>query len=188
MYFLFLTIKNILSANTCNEGAGWHGLPIGRHNHLAGRVRQRNVFLENCIVKPEVRHNIHNPYDALKFFIDETMLRHISRSTIKHGRTVDSDFDLSLSDLETFIGLQYARGVYGNTHSVDFLWSHKFGCKIFFDNMSRNKFSPIKRFIRFNDRSVRGERILLDKFAHFRDTFDAFVENCSKSFTPGKVY
>lgn len=166
-------------------GNGWRGIPIGHFNQLRGRIRQRNIFHENPGVKPAIRSVIHSPYDAWKCLIDETMLRHIHRSTIGYGRTVDPEFDIELADLESFIGLQYARGVYGNTHSISFLWSQKFGCKLFSDTMSRNKFCLMKRFIRFDNRQARGERILLDKFTHIRDIFQAFAENCRKSFTPG---
>ena len=37
----------------------------------------------------------------------------------------DEQSTVSLAELETFIGLQYARGIYGKDHPVSFLWSKK---------------------------------------------------------------
>ena len=39
----------------------------------------------------------------------------------------ESKFVLPMEKLEAFITLQYARGVYGKSHSVNFLLSEKYG-------------------------------------------------------------
>ena len=65
-----------------------------------------------------------SPYDVWKDFISEHILRMICRYTNQEAqRRGDEQFTVSLADLETFIGLQYARGIYGKSHSVAFLWS-----------------------------------------------------------------
>ena len=54
------------------------------------------------------------PYDAWKHFIDESLLRIIAKFTTEEAaRRGDNEFVLDLHHLETFIGLQYARGLYG---------------------------------------------------------------------------
>ena len=58
-------------------------------------------------------------------------------------RKGDEQFNVSLAELETFIGLQYARGIYGKDHSVAFLWSKRYGVPTFYENMSRDCFLKI---------------------------------------------
>ena len=53
--------------------------------------------------------------------------------------------------LEAFIALQYARGIYGKGHSLDFLWNEMYGPKIFPETMPQNMFKSILRLLRFDD-------------------------------------
>ena len=65
----------------------------------------------------------------------------ICRYTNKEAqRRGDEQFTVSLAKLETFIGLQYARGIYGKGHPVAFSQSKKYGVPIFYENMSRDIF------------------------------------------------
>lgn len=50
--------------------------------------------------------------------------------------------------------------------------------------MSRDRFCEIKKYLRFDHRAERQERIASDKFALIRDIFDMFSENCRRSYTP----
>ena len=55
-----------------------------------------------------------SPYDVWKHFISEHILRVICRYTNEEDqRRGDEQFTVSLADLETFIRLQYARGIQG---------------------------------------------------------------------------
>ena len=92
------------------------------------------------------------------------MLRHI----------LDCTNDFSIDDLESFIGLQYARSLYNKTLPADFLWSQSYGPGIFSLTMSRTKFKKILRCLRFDLKSTRRVRVLEDKFALIQDIFDAF--------------
>ena len=91
----------------------------------SGRAGAHNVF----IAKPEVPRDVassRSPYDEWKHFISEHILRMICRYTNKEAqRRDDEQFTVSLAELETFIGLQYAREIYGKDHPVSFLWSKK---------------------------------------------------------------
>ena len=55
-------------------------------------------------------------------------------------RRGNKQFTVSLAELETFIGLRYARGIYGKDHPVAFLWFERYGTPIFYENMSRDIF------------------------------------------------
>ena len=96
----------------------------------------------------------------------------------------DKSWELSLEKFEAFIALTYARGIYGKSHSTDFLWNKTYGPKIFGETMSRSDYKKIHRFIRFDNRSTRSERIKSDKFTHIREIFDLFVENCRGAYIP----
>ena len=91
---------------------------------------------------------------------------------------------MSLADLETFIRLQYARGIYGRGHPVAFLWSKRYGIPIFHENMSRDYFLKILKYLRFDDKPNRvrsGPRA--DKFAPIRQVFEHFANQCQKKYT-----
>ena len=56
-------------------------------------------------------------YNVWKHFISEHILHIICRYTNKEAqRRSDEQFIVSIANLETFIGLQYARGIYGKDH------------------------------------------------------------------------
>ena len=84
-----------------------------------------NVFT----AKPKVPRDVassRSPYDVWKHFISVHILRMICRYTNEEAqRRDDKQFTVSLAELETFIELQYARGIYGKDHPVSFLWSEK---------------------------------------------------------------
>ena len=61
-------------------------------------------------------------------FVHESILRTIVKFTTAEAiRRGDVDFSLSLDELETFIALQYARGLYEKNHPVSFLWNKRYG-------------------------------------------------------------
>jgi len=85
----------------------------------------------------------------------------------------------------SFLGLLYLRGVMNaKNFPVDLLWSDEYGCQAFRRAMPRNRFREIKRFIRFDCRTTRSERIKDDKFCMMSWVLTRFVENCQKSYMP----
>ena len=71
-----------------------------------------------------------------KHFISEHILRIICRYTNEEAqRRSDEQFTLRLAELETFIGIQYAGGIYGKDHLVAFMWSKRYGIPIFYENV-----------------------------------------------------
>ena len=99
---------------------------------LTGRTAAHNVFTASPGVPHSVSCTITTPYDAWKMFIHEPILRSITKFTIDEAvRCGDADFSLTLDELESFIALQYARGVYRKNHLVAFLWSKNYGIPFF---------------------------------------------------------
>ena len=94
--------------------------------------------------KPGVSRDVassRSPYDVWKHFIFEHILRITCEYTNEGAQRRDDDqFIVSFADLETFVGLQYARGIYGKGHLVSFLWSKRYGISIFYENMCRDCF------------------------------------------------
>ena len=112
---------------------------------------------------------------AWKLFIDESIFRQVQNYTVIEARKQNSQWGVSPYLLEAFIALQYARGIYGKGHSLDFLWNEMHGPKIFCETMPRNTFKSILRFLRFDDKSTRRGQLDTDKFTHIREIFEKFL-------------
>lgn len=129
--------------------------------------------------------NMESSYSALQLLIDERMLRHIVRCTEMEGKRVLGEWSLSPNELEIFIALCYVRGALGCKNiPLRSLWSEKWGIQIFKDSMPRTKFEEILRFIHFDIRTERRERLETDKFALISTIWDQFIDNCKKLYVP----
>ena len=78
-----------------------------------GRASSSKVFAERPGPTSYCHRSVVNgsPYSAFHLFIDEHILKCIQKHTIDHGKKDNDDFDLHVDELESFIGLQIARGV-----------------------------------------------------------------------------
>jgi len=63
--------------------------------------------------------------------------------------------DLNMCELESFIALQYARGLYGKNNLLHFLYSETYGIPIFSENMSHDRFTAILKYLSFDDKPNR---------------------------------
>ena len=147
----------------------------------SGHSRAHNVFT----AKPEVSRDVassRSPYNVWKYYIFEYILHIICRYTNEEAqRRGDELFTVSLAKLETFIGLQYARGIYGKDHPVAFFWSKRYGISIFYENMSRDYFIKILKYLRFDDKKKRVRSGPgADKFAPIRQAFENLTNQCQK--------
>ena len=140
---------------------------------VAGRMPAHNVFTGASGVPRQVSQSITIPYNAWKHFIPESILRSIVKYTTEEAhRRGDTNFSLSLSDLEAFIALQYARGLYGKNHPVSFLYNKEYGIPIFSKTMPRDRFLIILKYVRFDDKPNRKRSGPdADKFAPTREVF-----------------
>ena len=99
-------------------------------------------------------------------------------------RRGDKQFTVSLADLESYIKLQYAREIYGKGHLVAFLWSKRCGISIFYESMSRDYFSKILKYQRFDDKSNRVKSGRgAENFATIGQIFVHFANHCQKKYT-----
>ena len=91
---------------------------------------------------------------------------------------------MNLANLETFIELQSARGIYGKGHSVAFLWCKGYGIPIFYENTSRDYFLKILKYLRLDDKPNRiRSGPGADKFARIRQIFQHFANQSQNKYT-----
>ena len=158
------------------DGTKWTGANDG-----VGRNQAQNIFRVNPGVTAYCR-NIKSPVDAWRTLIDEGCIRYIIACTNEYAQTFDPNWSLPESELESFIGLLYLRGLMNQRNfPLDLLWSKEFGNEAFTSTMSRDRFKSIKRFIRFDKRSMRRENIQNDKFCMISWVLNRFVENSMKT-------
>ena len=85
-------------------------------NSTVGKTPAHNIFTGPSGVPRQVSQSITSAYDAWKQFIPEVILRSIVKYTTEEAhRNGDTNFSLSPNELEAFIALQHARGLYGKT-------------------------------------------------------------------------
>lgn len=146
-----------------------------------GRISFQNILQKAPGVKTFVRARVDAPLDAWLEYIDRNMLRKIA--DYSNLSKMDGLSDITVDDLMAFIGLNYARGLYGKHIPVADLWSAKFGIHVFPKTMSRTKYQYIAKNIRFDNKNERSSR-LHDRFTHVREIFDDFVTNCITKYVP----
>ena len=89
------------------------------------------------------------------------------------------------TEIKAFIGLCLYAGLHkSNPEAVSLLWSENKGRPIFTATMSRNRFTSILKFLRFDNRATRQERQPDDKLAPFRDLWSLFQVQLPKFYIP----
>ena len=151
---------------------------------VVGRTPAHNVYTGASGVPRQVSQSISTPYDAWKHFIPEVILRSIVKYTTEEAhRRGDTNFSLTLSELEAFIALQYGRGLYGKNHPLWFLFNKEYGISVFSKTMPRDRFLKILKYLRFDDKPNRqrtGPRA--DRFAPIREVFETFSSMCQTKY------
>lgn len=155
-----------------------------------GRAPSQNIFRANAGITTKTRATVSedSKKSAFSLLIDEKMLRNIRRCTeTEASRVLGKTWILTLEELETFIGLCYLRGVLGGKNlPLHSFWSDEFGVAVFKQSMARDRFYEIMRFLRFDIKSTRKERLNTDKFALASELWNPFIENCQKCFIPSQ--
>ena len=151
-----------------------------------GRIQQQKVFKAKVGLTNYCRA-VATPLDALRLLVDDGMLRHIKTCTQTFAQLSQPNWKITDSELDAFIGLLYLRGAKdSNNFPLKMLWSEEYGCNAFGKTMARNRFCEIKKYIRFDLRSTRSERIKEDKFCMMSFVLNRFAETSQKSFAPAE--
>ncbi|XP_073421894.1 uncharacterized protein [Dendrobates tinctorius] len=169
------------------DGIQWKPVEIGEH--LPGRRASQNILREAPGPTGYARRNIiiDSPLSAWRLFFDSYILTHIKNCTLAEAcRNNNLQFTLSDEELDAFIAIFYARGISGtNRHLISSIWCNDWGILFCKATMSRDRFVEIMRFLRFDEKSTRSERLQTDKFALFSTVWDRFIENCIACYKPG---
>ena len=173
---------------TAKDGTKWKKVQVGEQS--TGRHASHNVLKECPGPSSYVRKNIQagSPASAWLLFIDKFILEHIRTCTITeaHRQTGNEEFSLTNNELLAFIAVMYTRGVTGsNDMPYHTLWTENWGVPLCKKAISRNRFSEILRFLRFDTKSDCSQRLKTDRFALFLMVWNRFIDNCISWYTPG---
>ena len=169
------------------DGSVWTETAVGKGN--IGRRAQQNVFKNKPGPTPYAARRIKcgSAHSAFSLIIDEPLLRHIQRCTQEEARrqVSDSSWSITIEELESFIAILLARGASGAKGlSLKSLWSADWGLQFCLRTMARNRFTEIMKYLRFDLKSSRSERIQYDKFALASEIWDRFIINSATCYNP----
>ena len=167
---------------TAKDGTKWKKVQVGEQS--TGRLASHNILKEWPGPSSYTRKNIQagSPASAWLLFIDKFILEHIHTCTITeaHRQTGNKEFSLTNNELLAFIAVMYTRGVTSsNDMPYHTLWTENWGVPLCKKAISRNRFSEILRFLRFDTKSDRSQRLKTDRFAL------KVIDNCISCYTPG---
>jgi hypothetical protein len=180
------------STETCDSSSSGEIDYVGRDgtewnevtNESSGRLATQNIFR----AKPGPTNycrNVEEPIDAWRLFLDDGLLRYLSDCTMEYARSENENFSIKLQELEAFFGLLYIKGAMNQRNfPYDLLWSKEFGCEKFKKVMARDRFREIKKYLRFDERSSRSQRLQTDKYALMSAVHERIVENFQKAYIP----
>ena len=123
---------------------------------------------------------------AFYLIIDHRIRNHVIKCTEKETfRALGTNRELDATKLAAFIALLYARNAYQAKYlDISYLWNKIWRPAIFSKTMSRNDFAEIMRFIRFDNKSERSQRLRTNKFAMVSTVWGQFAENSQNCYKP----
>lgn len=167
------------------DGTRWVKLKAGKSR---GRPSVHTIFKDIAGPTGYAKRNIMSGCvtSAFDLIIDAHIMKHIKDCTETEARRVlKNDWRITVSELRTFLAILYARGAYEvRALKASYLWSKKWGPSFFRDTMTRDRFMQILRFIRFDKRTERSERLQTDKFALISELWNRFISNSQACYKP----
>lgn len=93
-----------------------------------------------------------------------------------------------MNEMNAFLGLLIASGAtHQSKTNLKHLWSDSlYVPKIFSAVMSRDRMREIMRFLRFDDKETREERLVCDKIAAVREMYEMVVRQFKNSYNPSE--
>ena len=140
MHVQNIFIVRWLRAQLCKAETGQHGNILYHHCH-------------QCTHAYLYKFKCYSTYDDWKHFTPEVILHSVVKHPNEEAYRGENDFDLSLRELELFIALHYARGLYDNNHPLHFLFNETYGIPMFSETMSCGRFTANLKFLSFDDES-----------------------------------
>ena len=155
-----------------------------------GRMSENIIFRASNGPTAHAKRNIikGNVSSAFLLIMNHRIIDYIIKCTkLEAARVLGKEWDFSQQKFYNFIAILYARAAYeARNLKLSYLWSEKWGPTFFKKTLSRNDFTEILRFIRFDKRNERSQRLKTNKFALVSTVWDAFIENSQNCFVPGQ--
>jgi hypothetical protein len=115
---------------------------------------------------------------------DDSIIKIIIIYSIMESQANNDPIDLDRILVLKFIAILLARGVFCQKINLKCMWSLQYGKNIVKELMSRNKFTKIMKYLRFDNKQVRRNSVVSDKFVMIREVWEKFIENSSASYKP----
>ena len=181
---------------TQNIYVGKNGTIWQKQPPVTARRRTQDIIRQAPGITSAV--NFTSTKQAFSSFITEVMIDLLVMDTNREARRKIDEWNLEHPDLRrawipiddtemiAFIGLNLLAGLHKSNHEpISTLWSEKEGRPVYIATMSRNRFTDILRYLRFDNRATREERRATDKLATFRDFWTLFQAQLRKFYIPG---
>ena len=173
---------------TAKDGTSWR--LVSPTAPVAGRIGQHNVLKEcpgpTAIPKRKIMPD--SKFSSFSLLIDNFIIEHIIQCTEIEAQTKLSnpEWKVSKEEIYALIAVMYARGVLAKGQPVDMVWSKRWGAPIIAELMSRNRYKELLKYLQFDVRTSRSERVKTDKFALFSTVWNRFIENCKVMYRPNE--
>ena len=172
---------------TANDGTRWEVVSPSESTPK-GAIKNLKVTSEIQGPTPYALHGIQKGSlkSALQLLIDDVMVKHIKECTEEEARFVlkNDTWSTSVDEIYAFIGLIYIKGALCKGQCLSQLWSKVWGPPVFHLTMSRDRFRNLLRFVRFDSRSTRAQRLQTNKFALISDIWYKFIQNSITCYKP----
>jgi len=151
-------------------------------------TRKDTVTLKKGLTKSS--ENISSFRDALDLFLTQETKEIIIKYTNQKGMTQNKDDwkDISIKELDTFLGIIIAMGVHDDTStSIHNLWSNEsfFSLPKYSKFMSRQRIFEILSCLRFDDSTTRKERQEKNRLAAISEVVNLIRDRCLENYNPG---
>jgi hypothetical protein len=155
----------------------------------SGRLSCQNVLSRVPGVTAACRRQVNSDEVSSAFFLlfDDFIVRRIVACTEKENlrKNGANGWQFSREDLLSFIGLLFIRGATSaSKFHYESMWSEKWGLPICKETMSRNAFRNIMQNLRFDEKSSRSARVIVDKFCMISEIWNRFLTNGQIYFNP----
>ncbi|XP_062865170.1 piggyBac transposable element-derived protein 4-like [Trichomycterus rosablanca] len=114
------------------------------------------------------------------------MLRIITDCTVHEARRTTECWSLSVSELMAFIASLFLRATLCPIGAMIESWSENYAVPAIKETMCRDRYKEIMRYLRFDNKDTRAERVKTDRFAAVSDIWQRFICNCHLCYVPGQ--
>ena len=170
------------------NGTIW--VEVTNHNEVGtGRMPSQNVLRSSPGPTSYAKRKVieGSIISVFTLFIDDFMIREIVSCTETDARSKlkNDTWSTSKEEIYALLGIFFARGLIAKRQRINDLWSKVWGPSFFRQTMSRDPCKELLKFIRFDVRSSRIQRVQSERFALISNIWNRFIENCILYYRPG---